>query len=74
MPSSMTNYTITADCRWGPRKATRASASSAMCLADDWAEEGCYSVHVTDGAGTVLDRDAFRATLPIVRRMAERRR
>jgi len=45
-----------------------------MRLADKWANHGRTNILLTDALGVVLCPEAFRATLPLVRRMAERRR
>lgn len=60
-------FTISADSGDGPRSATRHQAASAMCLADDWAEAGCWNVQVTDSKGVARDRQQFRATLPLAK-------
>ncbi|MDP4023698.1 hypothetical protein Q8W71_13760 [Methylobacterium sp. NEAU 140] len=60
-------YTVSAACGDAARTATRRERSSAMVLADRWAEDGCRNVRIADSAGIVREREAFRATLPGIR-------
>lgn len=67
-------FTISAEDENGLRSATRRQAASAMCLADDWAEEGCTNVLVTCPDNIAHSRPQFRATLPLIRAALARRR
>ncbi len=49
------------------RSDTRASAASAMTLADRWAAEGWGDILVASPKGVQRGREAFRATLPLAR-------
>lgn len=66
-------YTITAVLGGKSRTATRCSAASAQCVADDWAEEGCSDIRIADRDGTVHAPDRFRANLPLRKRIEQRR-
>ncbi len=59
MPYAATPYTISASNQGKPRKATRNNASSAMCLADDWAEKGSSDIWITDVNGVVRSPEDF---------------
>ncbi len=72
MSESVPPFTIAAIRGRTPQTATRGNAASAMCLADRWDELGCQSIHITDGAGIARDREQFRATLPLVKRLGRR--
>lgn len=67
MSLNPSRFVISAQCQGGLREATRNLAASAMCLADDWAEDGCACVRVTDARGVVRDREQFRMTMLLVR-------
>lgn len=67
-------YTVSADGQEGLRRETRRMAASALRLAIKWAGQGYTNVRVTDQSGALFEIEAFRATLPLVRRLAERRR
>ncbi len=67
-------FTISADGQYGLRRQTRLEAASALLLALKWTAKGCTNVLITDQFGAAFEPEVFRATLPIVRRMAERRR
>ncbi len=66
-------FTISADLHGQPRRATRCNPASAMCLADDWAEDGCSDIRIADRQGIRHSPDAFRAKLPLRRRIEQRR-
>lgn len=72
MSENVPPFSISADCQGRTQAAKRGDPSSAMVLADDWAEHGCRNIKIADGAGIIRDRDQFRANLRLVKRLRHR--
>lgn len=69
MSPSTIPFKISAACGGEPRTATRCNPASAMCLADDWAEDGCSDIRIEDQHGVRHSPDSFRANLPLRKRV-----
>ncbi len=65
-------FIILADTEAGTARQLRLDRASAMCLADAWAEAGYENVRIVDSDGAERDRNQFRETLKIVKRMRRR--
>lgn len=67
-------FVIQANLGKAPREETRHNAASAMCLADDWAEDGYSNIRITDQDGVARSPESFRARLPLRKLAIQRQR
>lgn len=74
MPYKATPHTVSASINGKLREATRLLPASAMCLADNWAEEGYIDIQITDQFGVAYSPENFRARLPIRKLIIRRQR
>ena len=60
---------VAAVCSGALRRETRSLPSSAMVLADRWAQSGCSEVVLTDPRGADWAPEAFRAKLTQMKKL-----